>query len=163
MRRILLIVTLIIGTVVLNAQKSIDAIFNKYAERNGFVTFTISGNFLNLSDLLDDDSSCNSGKITGIRVLVQNDENSEGDNFYKSVIKEINLNNYEEFMRIKEKNKDVRMLVRAEGDRFKEFLLISGGKDNVLIQVKGTMTYAEAKKFSVKVKKDHGMDMFANH
>jgi hypothetical protein len=55
------------------------------------------------------------------------------------------------------------MLVRSEGNRFKEFLLIVGGDDNALIQIKGDMTYAEARKFSADAKKNHGMHLVANH
>ena len=45
---------------------------------------------------------------------------------------------------------------KTEGKKFKEFLLVAGGEDNALIQIKGNMTYEEAKKFSDDAKKDHG-------
>jgi hypothetical protein len=69
------------------------------------------------------------------------------DNFYNLVINDIDLKNYDEFMRVKKSDQDLRMLVRSEGNKFKEFLLIAGGDDNALIQIKGNMTYAEAKSF----------------
>jgi hypothetical protein len=75
-------------------------------------------------------------------------------------MKDIDTDLYEEFMRIRHSDHDVRMMVRTEGNRFKEFLLVAGGEDNVLIQIKGNMTYAEARKFSEKAKKEHGMNMF---
>jgi hypothetical protein len=46
---------------------------------------------------------------------------------------------------------------------FKEFLLIVGGKDNALIQIKGNMTFKEAKEFADGAKKDHGMNLLNNH
>jgi len=46
---------------------------------------------------------------------------------------------------------------------FKEFLLIGGGEDNVLIQIKGNMSMDEAKKFSGDVKKNHGADILSNN
>lgn len=85
------------------------------------------------------------------------------ENFYNLVIKDIDLKNYEEFMRIKGSNQDLRMLVRTEGNKFKEFLLIAGGEDNALIQIKGNMTFEEAKKFSVDAKKNHGMNIAAKN
>ena len=85
------------------------------------------------------------------------------ENFYNLVIKDIDLKNYEEFMRIKESNQDLRMLVRTEGNKFKEFLLIAGGEDNALIQIKGNMTFEEAKKFSVDAKKNHWMNIAAKN
>jgi hypothetical protein len=85
------------------------------------------------------------------------------ENFYDQAIKDLNLNDYDEFMRIKESKQDIRMFVRSEGNRLKEFLLISGGEDNALIQIKGDMTYAEARKFSADAKKNHGMHISANY
>jgi hypothetical protein len=65
-------------------------------------------------------------------------------------------------MRVKNSGENLRMLVRSEGNRFKEFLLIAGGEDNALIQIKGNMTYEEAKKFSRDAEKNHGSDFFSN-
>ena len=65
--------------------------------------------------------------ITEIRILAQEDKSIQVDNFYDMVINDIDLKNYDEFMRVKNSDKDLRMLVRSEGNRFKEFLLIAGG------------------------------------
>lgn len=62
-------------------------------------------------------------------------------------------------MQVKESDQDVRMLVRTEDNKFTEFLLIVGGKDNALIQIKGAMTFEEAKKFADDAKKDHGVNI----
>ena len=75
------------------------------------------------------------------------------------VIKDIDLQNYEEFMRVKESDQDLRMLVRSEGNRFKEFLLIAGGEDNAIIQIKGDLTLNDAKKMSEDAKKNHGLNL----
>ena len=69
-----------------------------------------------------------SANISEIRILTQEDENMKVENFYDMVMKDIDLNKYEEFMRVKESDQDLRMLVRADGNRFKEFLLIAGGR-----------------------------------
>jgi hypothetical protein len=163
MKRILLILTFCISAITLNAQRSIDALFSKYAGKDGFVTLTISGNLLKLVDLFDDDTDENIGlkpeNISEIRILAQEDTNLKVENFYDLVMKDIDADKYEEFMRIRESDQDVRMMVRTEGNRFKEFLLVAGGEDNVVIQIRGNMTFAEARKFSEKAKKEHGMNM----
>ncbi len=163
MKKVLLFIAItVLGTVVYG-QKSIDALFDKYAGKDGFVTFTINGNLLNLLKSNDDDEE-NSfpAKVTEIRMLVQDDDKITVDNFYESVMKGIKVGDYEEFMRVKETGQDLRMLVRAEGRKFKEFLLVGGGDDNLIIQIKGEMTFAEAKRFSEDVKKDHGLNMTAH-
>jgi len=139
-------------------QKSIDDLFERYAGKDGFTTVTVNGGLLKLARLLGDKDDENSFPlhITEIRVLAQEDKTMNVENFYNKVINDIDLRNYDEFMRVKNSNENLRMLVRSEGDRFKEFLLIAGGEDNAVIQIKGNMTYAEAKKFSDDAKKDHG-------
>jgi hypothetical protein len=161
MKKLLWIVILLTSLSVTNGQKSIDALFNRYAGRDGFVTVTISGNLLKLACLLDDDREENSlpGEITEIRILVQENKEMEVENFYDLVIRDIYVKDYEEFMRVKESDQDLRMLVRSDGNRFKEFLLIAGGEDNFIIQIKGDMTYKEARKLSSDIRKDHGMNL----
>jgi hypothetical protein len=162
MKKIILLITLIISVVSVYGQKSIDALFDKYSGKDGFVTVTLNGNLLKFIFEDEDDNPVPSG-ITQLRILAQEDSNMDVENFYHRAIKGIDLSDYEEFMKIKEKNQDLRMLVRAEGNKFREFLLIAGGEDNVIIQVKGKMTFKEAKKFSEDAKKKHGLDIMADH
>ena len=164
MKKITGIIAIAFLSTTLFAQKSIDALFEKYGGKDGFVTVTINGNLLKLAAALDEDEDSDIPKnITSIRILAEDDE-SEGkvENFYDLVIKDIDISKYEEFMRIKESNQDVRMLVRTEGDKFSEFLLIVGGDDNALIQIKGNMTLKEAKKFADDAQKEHGTNILNN-
>lgn len=138
-------------------QKSIDRLFEKYSGSEGFVTLTINGDILKLFRSSDGDErhNCLPAKITEIRILAQENDNMEVDNFFKNIMKEIDGDDYEEFMRVKEYNKDLIMLVRSEGRRFREFLMVAGGDDdNIIIQIKGDMTLDEANRFSREMKKD---------
>ena len=163
MKKLLLFTSLSLMVTIVSGQKSIDALFERYAGRDGFTTVTINGNLLKLASLFGDDKENTVPEnITEIRILTQDDKNLKVENFYNLVIKDISLDNYEEFMRVKDSDQDLRMLVRSEGNKFKEFLLIAGGEDNALIQIKGNMTFEEAKKFSSDIKKDHGLNLVAN-
>ncbi len=160
---ITLLLTIVSGAY---GQKSIDELFRKYAESDGFVTVTVNGNLLKLAHVFENDKDHDGlpGEINQIRILAQEDENMKIDNFYDFVIKDINVSDYEEFMRVKEKNQDLRMLVKTDGKKFNEFLLIAGGEDNVLIQIKGNLTLDDAEKLSSDWKSDHGRrSLIANH
>jgi hypothetical protein len=65
-------------------------------------------------------------------------------------------------MRVKDSDQDLRMLVRTEGNKLKEFLMISGGEDNAIIQIKGNLTYDDAKKLSEDTRKNHHIDIVAD-
>ena len=165
MKKLILSIALLLVLTIVSGQRSIDALFNRYAGSDGFVTITLNGDLLKLLGCFDNDDCERSfpAKVSQIRILVQEDENRDVENFYDKVIKDINLKDYEEFMRIKESDQDLRMLVRAKGNTFKEFLLVGGGEDNLLIQVKGEMTFKEAKRFSEDAKNDHGLNIIAGH
>ena len=107
----------------------------------------------------DDDDDCLPGDITTIRILAQNNERRGTGNFYDMVERELDRRNYEEFMSVKKFNQDLVMLVRTAGRNFKEFLIVAGGEDNVLIQIKGNMTFREAQRFADEIKKDNGREL----
>lgn len=165
MKNLIWTIALIILTTTVNAQKSIDALFDKYAGKEGFTTVTINGNLLKLAASLDDEkkgSTLPKG-LTQIRILAQENDSDKVENFYDLIIKDLDMNQYEEFMQVKSSDQKVKMLVRTDGDMFREFLLIVGGKDNAIIQIKGNMTFKEAKEFADDAKKDHGMNLVNNH
>lgn len=165
MKNLIWTIVLLFLSATLNAQKSIDALFNKYAGKEGFTTVTINGNLLKLVASLDDDNKTSSipRSLTQIRILAQDNDSMKVENFYDLVVKDLDLKQYEEFMQVKSSDQEVKMLVRMEGNKFKEFLLIVGGKDNALIQILGNMTFDEAKKFADGAKKDHGMNLINSH
>jgi hypothetical protein len=106
----------------------------------------------------DDDTSF-PVNLTEIRILAQDQENMNVENFYDHVISDINLKNYDEFMRVKKSDQELRILVRSEGKVFREFLLISGGlKDNAIVQIKGSMSFDEVKKLSDDAE-DNGLNI----
>lgn len=145
-------------------QKSIDDLFNKYSGKDGYVTLTFKGDILKLLNLDEKcrDKDSKSLNITEIRILATENETVQTDNFYDMVVRRLKLRNYEEFMSVNKSDQDMKMLVRTDGNSIREFLLVSGGDDNVLIQVKGKMTFDEAERLSSEVSGDTAMKMVSN-
>jgi hypothetical protein len=164
MKRLFIIAVLTSFYSFVYGQKSIDALFDRYSGKDGFTTVTINGDLLKIARCFDSDSG-KSGKpqasISLVRILSQEDKAVDAGNFYDMIIKDIDLKTYEEFMRVKEKNQDMRILVKADGKRFSELLLIAGGDDNAVIQIKGDISLEDAKKLSENAGKSKGMDIFA--
>jgi hypothetical protein len=161
MKKVLFIAAFLLPMAIASGQRSIDRLFEKYSGKSGFTSIDISGNLLNLAASIDDDDRDKDlrARITGIRVLAQNDKDMHIENFYDLVMKDIDLKDYEEFMRVKESNQDMRMLVRTEGRKITEFLFVTGGEDNALVQVKGNMTISDARRLSENAKKHHRIDL----
>jgi len=160
MKRSLLIISAIIFLTPVYGQRSIDALFSKYSGKEGFVSVSVSGDLLKLSSCFnsenDEDRSLPSN-VTEIRILAQENKNIKSADFFDTVIDRIDLDEYEEFMRVTRSDQELRMLVRPEGKSFREFLLIAGGNENALIQIKGKMTFSEARKLSKDLKKNNSI------
>jgi predicted CopG family antitoxin len=152
MKKLLGIVLIVMLSTVLNAQRSIDDLFRKYSGKEGFTTVDINGDLLKLASGKNQGNGDMPKEITRVRILSQDKESDvKIDNFYDLVTKDIDLKDYEEFMNITQADEKVRMLVKADGNKFSEFLLIVAGKegkDNAIIQIKGSMSLDEAKKFA---------------
>ena len=91
-------------------------------------------------------------------MLFRSDGRREAGNFYDMIERNLDRRNYEEFMSVKKYNQDLVMLVRTAGRSFREILVVAGGEDNLLIQIKGNMTFREAQRFADEIKKDNGRE-----
>ncbi|MCB8999148.1 MAG: DUF4252 domain-containing protein [Bacteroidales bacterium] len=157
MKKMILMFVILAAAGAVYGQKSIDLLFDKYANRDGFTTVTLNGSMLKFAACFDDDKDAGkvADKLTEMRILVQEDKAMQVENFYDVIMKDFDLKGYEEVMRVRESNQDLRMLVRTQDDRIREFLMIGGGDDNMVIQIKGNMSLDEAKQLSSDVSKSH--------
>jgi len=142
MKRIILISTALCLSTLLNAQTSaIDDIFEKYSERDGFTTVTISGKLLSLFAGKKSEGSDIINKLTSIRVLsVEDSLLNQSINFQKEISKKFDFSGYDELMVVKEGSDATIFLTRQKGDIISELLVITGGPSgNTLISIKGDL------------------------
>lgn len=158
----------ILAAIVLNGQKSVDDIFQKYAGKDGYVNITISGDLLRFAANAEKSSSERKkdllpDSLTEIRILAVEDDDISTENFYDKVMTDADLRGYEEFMSVNSKDQKLKMLARIEGSHIRELLLICGGDDNAIIRLKGDMTKSEARKLSEEVKKNSDLHFFSEN
>jgi hypothetical protein len=126
--------------------KICDEVFKKYADKQGFTTINIPGSALKLffHDLKD-----NEFKITEFRLLSAEDSIvNENINFYNEIVPKLKKHEYEELMSIKDKDQNFVMLCKNKNGVIIEFILISGGKDNLLVNFTGRISLSDAFKIS---------------
>jgi len=152
MKRIIWTVVLTATVLTLSGQGTVDAIFDSYKGKSGYITVNINGGLLKLAamfDREDQELAFLASSISRIRILAPDDNNRQQDEgFYGRVLKELDLSSYEEFMDINSSGDKAKILVKADGDVFVEFLMIVGGDDNAIIQIKGRMSSDDIKKLS---------------
>jgi hypothetical protein len=144
------------------AQKSpVDAIFEKYGNKEGFTTVIISKYMFSLfanMDVNQDDFMKTIAGLESIKILtVEDSVLNTKINFYKEIINEIPLEEYKELMVVKKKGQDLKMLIREKNGQINEFLLIGGGNDNVLISIVGKLNLESIARLS-KEMNIQGMD-----
>jgi hypothetical protein len=129
-----------------NAQTVADKIFDKYSGQDGFTTVYITKYMFDLfrdadpGGEEDEDMAKVLGNLTGIKILASDDdpETPIHINLYQEVMKELPVTQYKELMVVKEKDQDVKFLVREDKGKVVELLMLVGGKDNsALICIQG--------------------------
>lgn len=155
MKKLMLKMILFLLPVALLAQNSaVDKLFEKYSGMEGYTSVVISSKMFSLfseMETSDEDFDKLVHGLTSIKILATDDE-FEGQgkvNFYKEIIQELPLDKYEELMVVKEKDQDVKFLIREDGGEIVELLLIVGGKeDNALISIQGVIDLKSISKLS---------------
>jgi hypothetical protein len=145
MKKLFLFSTAFCLTIILQAQTSsnpIDDMFNKYSEKEGFTVVTISGKMFSMFANLDTENNNPDNimnRLKSIRVLsVEDSLLNKNINFYTELNKRYAFSVYEELMVVKEGPDITKFLIRPNGERISELLVITGGPGgNSLISIKG--------------------------
>jgi hypothetical protein len=153
---LLIAVASVYSTVVIAQKDPVNTLFEKYAGKEGFTTVHLTGDLLKLAAKIDQEDQNDQdmkflSQISEIKVLAQ--ECTEGQpsalNFYDEIWPEIDKSAYKELLTVKEKDQDVKMVARENGEIISEFLIIvSGLNENVLVQIKGNLNLDEINQLS---------------
>jgi hypothetical protein len=152
-----IIVTLICLLAFTGAQAQDDAIikfFSKYMEDERFSRVYISPKMMQMaggfmksnadSQTKKDEKDMGEliSKVRGIRILTADKVN--GLPLYKEAMGTLTRNKYEDLMDVQDKNSSVKFMVREEGGRVKELLMITGSGDSfTLLSMLGDFTYQD--------------------
>jgi hypothetical protein len=121
-------------------QKSpVDKLFDKYSGKEGYTSVFISKYMFDLfSNVSTEDEDLNQivRGLSSIKILAT-EEDVKGVNFHDEIMRELPAKDYKELMIIKEKDQDLKFLVKDINGRIVELLLIIGGSDNALICIQG--------------------------
>jgi hypothetical protein len=148
------------------AQSPADALFDKYSQMDGYTSVYITQNMFSLFADIDTEAD-----ETGFLDLVKNlncikiitaDQDSgtviPTTNFYHEISKNFPAGKYEDLMIVKQKDQDIKFMIRKEEKNIKELLMIVGGKDeNAMISIQGDIDLRTISKLS-KAMKIEGME-----
>jgi hypothetical protein len=153
MKRHLILITALLLSAAMHAQtNAIDELFNKYSESEGFTFVSISGRMLSLFGTLKKENSPDNIllRLTSIRILSQEElSQGAGVNFFEEVSRRSLSAFYDELMVVREGSDETMFLVKQNGDKISELLVISGGSGgNSIISIKGDINLKELSELS---------------
>jgi hypothetical protein len=131
----------------LEAQNQVcEDVYNKYAGKKGSTTVDLQGSALNF---LMDTSTNPDFRIDFFRLLSLDDSSLYPNiNFYDEIVPQLDKNKYKELLTVNTKDRHLILLFKHNKNKITEFILVSGGKSNLLINFTGQVSLSEAKKVS---------------
>jgi len=144
MKKLFLILAVILPLAVVAQKSPVDKLFEKYANKDGFVTVNISGKLLGFAskmDTGDEEVSDMLSQLSGVRILSVDDSELAGHpDFYAELNNDgfFDNNEFEVLMEVTESDEVVRFLARDAGNgKFSDLILVVGGDESALISISG--------------------------
>ncbi len=159
MKKLFIVVVVMTG-VVASTQAQNDAItkfFNKYSSDESFTQVTVSSKMFSLFTNMEADSQEDKevldaiSKLKGLRILrKENDQNARG--LYKEAFLLIPKKDYEELMSVRDKDNDIKFMIKENGGKISELLMLMGGsKDFMIISIFGEIDLKQVSKMGKKM------------
>lgn len=132
--------------------KAIDDIFKKFDGKNGVTTVNISKDLMDLAAQMDSNDVKAKGlfsQISGVKILTFEKALPEDKVAFENMVKSLSLGDYKELMVVREKDQNVKMLLKETNGKISEFLLlVTGGNEPVMISIGGNIDPKELGKLS---------------
>ncbi|HEY8935380.1 MAG TPA: DUF4252 domain-containing protein [Cyclobacteriaceae bacterium] len=138
MKKIIMIVMLMGVIVGANAQDAITKFFSKYQNDESFSQVTVSSKMFSLFTNMDAETAEDKeildaiSKLKGLRILAKEDARNSRE-LYAEAFKLIPIKDYEELMSVRDKDKDMKFLIKENGGKISELLMIMGGTTNFMV------------------------------
>lgn len=124
---------LVMISVAANAQDPITKFFSKYQDNPDFTQVTVSSKMFGLFTNMDVEKPEDKeileaiSKIKGLRVIAKDDARDSRD-LYKEALS-IVPKDYEELMFVRDKDEDMKFMIKESGGRISDLIMISAGND----------------------------------
>jgi hypothetical protein len=158
-----IVVMVVVAT---GAQAQNDAItkfFNKYSVDESFTQVTVSSKMFGLFTNMDADTPEDKevleaiSKLKGLRILAK-DNTDNARALYKEAFSLVPSKEYEELMSVRDKDKDMKFMIKESGGKISELLMIAGGtKEFMVMSLFGEIDLKQISRIGKKMNID-GLD-----
>ncbi|MFN5557394.1 MAG: DUF4252 domain-containing protein, partial [Chryseotalea sp.] len=135
----LIVLALVVVAVQAQAQDAITKFFSKYQNDESFSNVTVSSKMFSLFTDMEvtspeDKEVINAiSKLKGLRILAKEDARNARE-LYKEAFTLIPSKDYEELMTVRDKDADMKFLIKDDGKgKISELLMVMGGNNDFMI------------------------------
>ncbi|MBA4056185.1 MAG: DUF4252 domain-containing protein [Marivirga sp.] len=120
------------------AQDAISKFFSKYQTDETFSQVTVSSKMFGLFNNMEAETAEDKevldaiSKLKGLRILHKEDARN-ARMLYKEAFTLIPMKDYEELMSVRDKDKDMKFLIKESGGKISELLMIMGGNEQFMV------------------------------
>lgn len=120
------------------AQDAISKFFTKYQNDESFSQVTVSSKmfamFTNMEAETAEDKEVLEAisKLKGLRILAKEDARN-ARSLYKEAFTLIPVKEYEELMSVRDKDKDMKFMIKESGGKISELLMVMGGNEQFMV------------------------------
>ncbi|MFM8743017.1 MAG: DUF4252 domain-containing protein [Cytophagales bacterium] len=161
MRKLVLGLMAMMLTMAVQAQNdAIAKFFSKYQTDESFSQVNVSGKMFSMMANLDSDKPEDKAlftaisKIKGLKILSKNETRNSRD-LYKEAMSMIPVNDFEELMTVRDKDKDMKFFTKESGGKISELVMVMAGNEEfVLMTLFGEIDLKEMSKIGRAVNID---------
>jgi CII-binding regulator of phage lambda lysogenization HflD len=120
------------------AQDAISKLFTNYQDDESFTQVSVSGKMFSLFTNMEADSPEDKevleaiSKLKGLRILGKQNT-SDARTLYKEAFALIPINEFEELMSVRDKDKDMKFYIKEKGGKISELLMVMGGTSDFMV------------------------------
>lgn len=138
MKKLVAIVVLMMVISGAYAQDAISKFFSKYQNDESFSQVTVSSKMFGLFTKMEADTEEDKevldaiSKLKGLRILAKEDARNARE-LYKEAFTLIPVKEYEELMSVRDKDKDMKFLIKESAGKISELLMVMGGNEDFMV------------------------------
>jgi Domain of unknown function (DUF4252) len=138
MKKIIAVAGLMMVMTGVFAQDAISKFFSKYQTDESFSQVTVSGKMFGLFTNMEAETAEDKeildaiSKLKGLRILAKEDARNARI-LYKEAFTLIPMKEYEELMSVRDKDKDMKFLIKESGGKISELLMVMGGNEQFMV------------------------------
>lgn len=155
MRNLIIVVLFaLLPGIAISQTKYIKSFYDKYKHHENVQDVKLQGWVLKLASSFSDESTATRilNNISYLRVLIMDNGNLVGKKDYQKLLQSVRQDQFEELIRVKEKDKNIEFFIREDAEAISDVLILVNSADNfVLLSLEGRLHFSDLNQLNIEV------------